>query len=65
MLPTLEAITCRAMYAFGNHLHVSSGEEHLTTRDSGVFTHTTRNFVFCNQSLCNWHATSCHLQLSW
>jgi hypothetical protein len=26
---------------------------------------TTRNFVFCNQSLCNWHVTSCHLQLSW
>jgi len=39
MLPTLEAITYRAMYAFGNHLHVSSGEKHLTTRDSGVFTH--------------------------
>ncbi len=26
---------------------------------------TTRNSVFFNQSLCNWHATSCHLQLSW
>ncbi len=39
MLPTLETTTYRAMYAFGNHLHVSSGEEHLTTRDSGVFAH--------------------------
>jgi hypothetical protein len=39
MLPTLEATTYHAMYAFGNHLCVSSGEEHLTTRDSGVFTH--------------------------
>jgi hypothetical protein len=36
MPPTLEAITYRAMYAFGNHLHVSSGEEHLTTRDNGI-----------------------------
>ncbi len=25
----------------------------------------TRNLIICNQSLCNWHATSCHLQLSW
>ncbi len=24
---------------------------------------TTRNPIICNQSLCNWHATSCHLQL--
>jgi hypothetical protein len=39
MLPTSEAITYHAMYAFGNHLHVSSHEKHLTIRDSGVFTH--------------------------
>jgi hypothetical protein len=26
---------------------------------------TTRNLVICNQSLCNWHATSCRLQLFW
>ncbi len=26
---------------------------------------TTRNLVICNQSLCNWHATNCRLQLSW
>jgi len=32
----LEATTYRAMYAFGNHLHVSRGEEHLTTRDNGI-----------------------------
>jgi hypothetical protein len=25
---------------------------------------TTRNSVVCNQSLCNWHATGCRLQLS-
>jgi len=36
MPPTLEATTNCAMYAFGNHLRVSSGEEHLTTRDSGI-----------------------------
>jgi len=24
---------------------------------------TTRNLVVCNQSLCNWHATSCGLYL--
>jgi hypothetical protein len=27
-------------------------------------TTTTRNPVVCNQSLCNWHATGCRLQLS-
>ncbi len=26
---------------------------------------TPRNLVICNQSLCNWHATSCRLQLFW
>jgi len=36
MPPTLEATTNCAMYAFGNHLRVSSGEEHMTTRDSGI-----------------------------
>ncbi len=36
MLPTLEATTCCAMYAFGNHLCVSSGEEHLMTRDNAI-----------------------------
>jgi len=36
MPSTLEATTYCAMYAFGNHLRVSSGEEHLTTRDSGI-----------------------------
>jgi len=36
MLPTLKATTFRAMYAFGNHLCVSSGEEHLITRDSSI-----------------------------
>jgi hypothetical protein len=36
MPPTLEATTYRAMYAFGNHLSVSSGEKHLTTRDNGI-----------------------------
>jgi hypothetical protein len=30
MLPTLEATTYRAMYAFGNHLCVSSGENILS-----------------------------------
>ncbi len=36
MLPTLEATTYRAMYAFGNHLCVSSGEKHLITRNSSI-----------------------------
>jgi hypothetical protein len=36
MPPTLEATTYCAMYVFKNHLHVSSGEEHLITRDSGI-----------------------------
>ncbi len=36
MLPTLEATTYHAMYAFGNHLRVSSSEKHLTTWDSGI-----------------------------
>jgi hypothetical protein len=25
--------------------------------------YTTRNSIVCNQSLCNWHATGCRLQL--
>jgi hypothetical protein len=36
MPPTLEATTYCAMYAFGSHLCVSSGEEHLITRDSSI-----------------------------
>ncbi len=36
MPPTLEATTYCAMYVFKNHLHVSSDEEHLITRDSGI-----------------------------
>jgi hypothetical protein len=31
MSPTLEVRSYRAMWAFGNHIHVSSVEEHLTT----------------------------------
>jgi len=34
--PTLEATTYHAMYVFGNYLCVSSGEEHLATRDSDI-----------------------------
>jgi len=36
MPPTLEATTYHAMYVFGNHLHVSSGEKHFTTRNNGI-----------------------------
>jgi hypothetical protein len=36
MSPTLEATTYHAMYVFGNHLRVSSGEKHFTTRDNGI-----------------------------
>jgi hypothetical protein len=34
--PTLEATTYRAMYTFGNHLRVSSGEKHFTTKNNGI-----------------------------
>jgi hypothetical protein len=34
MPPTLESTSYHAMYVFGNHLHVSNGEEDLTTSDS-------------------------------
>ncbi len=36
MPPTLEATAYWSMYGFGNHLHISNVEEHLTTCDSGV-----------------------------
>ncbi len=36
MPPTLEARLYQTMFAFGNQIHVSSVEEHLTTFDSGV-----------------------------
>jgi hypothetical protein len=36
MPPTLEDRSYWSMYAFGNHIHVASVEEHLTTCDSGV-----------------------------
>jgi hypothetical protein len=38
MAPTLEARSYRTMYAFGNCIHVSSAEKHLTTCDNGVAT---------------------------
>jgi hypothetical protein len=36
MLPTLDAMSYRAMYAYGNHIHVANAKKHLTTRDYGV-----------------------------
>ncbi len=36
MSPTLEATTYHTMYVFGNHLRLSSGEKHFTTRDNGI-----------------------------
>lgn len=36
MPPTLEDRSYRSMYAFGNHIHVVSAKEHLTTHDNGV-----------------------------
>ncbi len=38
MPPTLEARSYQTMYVFGNHIHVSSVEKHLTTCDNGVAT---------------------------
>jgi hypothetical protein len=36
MPPTFKAKCYQTMWALGNHLHVSSVEEHLTTCDNGV-----------------------------
>ncbi len=36
MLPRLEAMSYQSMYAYGNHIHVSSVEEHLKISDCGV-----------------------------
>jgi len=36
MPPTLEAWSYSVMYVFGNHIWVSSVEEHLTTFDNVV-----------------------------
>jgi hypothetical protein len=36
MPSTLEATTYQTMYAFANHLRVSSGEDHLTTSYYGI-----------------------------
>ncbi len=36
MPPTLEVRSYQTMYAFGNHIRVSSAEKHLATCDSGV-----------------------------
>jgi len=38
MPPTLEAKLYRSMYAYKNHIHVASAEEHLTTCDNGIAT---------------------------
>ncbi len=46
------------------HGYNSNVEMHIYHLESALVIVTTRNSVFCNQSLCNWHATSCHLQLS-
>jgi hypothetical protein len=54
-------------------IHTTSGSVEEVLGDSldlialnfneGIY--TTRNSVICNQSLCNWHATGCRLELSW
>ncbi len=36
MPPTLEAMSYRSMYAYGNHICVSSAEKHLRTNDCGI-----------------------------
>jgi len=36
MLSRLEAMSYQSMYAYGNHIHVSSVEEHLKISDCGV-----------------------------
>jgi hypothetical protein len=38
MPPALKAKSRQTMWAFGNHICVSSAKKHLTTHDSGVVT---------------------------
>ncbi len=42
---TLEATTYRAMYVFGNHLCVSSDEEHFMPRDSSIVVMFEQEYV--------------------
>ncbi len=61
MPPILEATTNCAMYAFGNHLRVSSGEEHLTTRDSGIDSKELVHITKAPKRVwdeCNWKSAS-------
>jgi hypothetical protein len=45
MPPTLEAKSYQVMWAFGNHIRVSSVGKHLTTCDSGMATNFEEEFV--------------------
>jgi len=36
MPPTMEAMSYRTMYAYGNHIHVANAKEHLTINDCGL-----------------------------
>ncbi len=53
---------CTFYEGFGGHVgivYASSGEKGWQ-----FVPYTIRICVVCNQSLCNWHVTGCHLQLS-
>jgi hypothetical protein len=54
-----------ASHNFITRKSVERMELHLEAPIEVHFADTTRNLVICNQSLCNWHATNCRLQLSW
>jgi hypothetical protein len=52
----LESSSYRAMYAFGNHFHVSNGEKHLTTSDSVMdtaITHHLHQHSLLHHCLCH------------
>jgi hypothetical protein len=52
---------------FSKMAHFIPTKDSATAQEMGrlFFTHvfTTRNFVICNHTLCNWDATACRMQL--
>ncbi len=52
---TLEATTYHAMYVFGNHLCVSSDEEHFMTRDSSIVAMFEQEYVGCIKEILELH----------
>jgi len=55
----------RPLLARGCYGRIPSPFSTMTIRKKQRKHNTTKNLVIYNQSLCNWHATNCRLQLSW